>query len=383
VFEAEESALRAVLPEVGDGLISKLKRGGDNAEARRVLSYCEKTGVTVLTPESREYPTCLWAIDEPPAALYCRGRLPLPSGVPFVGVVGKRETDTYGEEVTYRLSFELASAGAVIVSGMAEGVDGVAATAAIEAGGFTVAVLGTGIDRVYPRHHKRLFSEIAEYGLVVTEFAPGTPPNARNFPIRNRLISALSEAVVVTEADGNSGALITARYALLQGKSLYAVPGDITRARSEGCNLLLRGGAGMALSAEDVLSHFRFLYRENMKVPAEAIQYTGVTEQILRAHGVKPAEQEKKPTKEKPEGKGKAKETDEQLAAENRHMIEAALSRLNERERTLYTALPDTPFTVDVLVSPELSAGGAIAAMTLLEMYGLVSSRPGGVYVKK
>ena len=383
IFSADEKALLSVMPDMGAGLLAKIKAGGDRREAERILRYCEKAGVTLLTPDNPLYPACFFALREPPAVVYAKGNLTLPRHVPYVGVVGTRKADAYGMETAYRFAFELAGAGAVVVSGMAEGIDGVAAVAAMEAGGFTVAVLGTGIDRVYPKHHKRLAGEIAEFGLLLSEFAPGTPPNARNFPIRNRLISALSEAVLVVEADDDSGSLITARYALLQGKSLFAVPGDVNRKRSEGCNLLLQAGAHMALESEDVLSHFRFLYRQNVKVPAEAVQYAGVTEQKLRAHGVKWAGDEI-PKKEKHQKRETVEEasTPAEQKEENNRLIEEAVSRLDEAKRNIYAMLPDTPFTVDALVSAELSAGEVIAAMTLFEVYGLVSSRPGGVYRK-
>jgi DNA processing protein len=262
---------------------------------------------------------------------------------------------------------------------MAQGIDGIAAIGALDAGGYTVAVLGSGIDIVYPRQHAQLASEIASCGAIVTEFAPGTPPNARNFPARNRLISAFSEALVVVEAGENSGSLITARYALLQGKSLFAVPGDVDDPRSAGTNLLLRAGARMVLDTEDVLSHFRFLYRENMRVPAEALQYTGFTEEKLRAHGIFSA---KKAQPRQDSAAGVEDDREERGAAEAQLLAEVSAT-LDAPRRKIYDMLPKGPFTVDVLVEAGVPANEAIAAMTLFELYGLITSRPGGTYLKK
>ncbi len=384
VFAAGEQALLEVVPDMGKGMVATLLRGGDQNEAERILRYCEREGVTVLTPVHKTYPACLFNIAEPPAVLYCRGKLPFPEGVPYVGMVGTRDMDEYGERVTYKLSFEIAAAGAVVVSGMAHGVDSVAAAGALEAGGYTVAVLGCGIDVVYPKHHKRLSQEIMERGAVITEFAPGTPPNRGNFPIRNRLISALSEALVVVEADEESGSLITARYALLQGKSLFAVPGDIDKSRSTGCNLLLRAGARPVLDADDVLSHFRFLYRQNMRVPAEALQYTVISEEIMRKYGIFTAENEKKQKKAAQKAiKAETLSASEARESE-RQLLDEVVASLDEARRKIYHMLPDgTPFTVDLLVEAGVNASEAIAAMTLFELYGLISSRPGGTYLKK
>lgn len=383
IFAAGEKALLDAVPDMGKGMLAKLVRGGDRSEAERILRYCEREGVVILTPAHKAYPACLFAIAEPPAVLYCRGKLPLPEGVPYVGMVGTRDADAYGERVAYKLSFEIAAAGAVVVSGMAHGVDGIAAVGALEEGGYTVAVLGCGIDVVYPKHHKRLSKEIMECGVVVSEFAPGTPPNARNFPIRNRLISALCEALVVVEADEESGSLITARYALLQGKSLFAVPGDIDKPRSMGCNLLLRAGARPVLDADDVLSHFRFLYRANMRVPAEAIQYSALGEEIMRKYGIFTAKNEKKQKKVAVKAIKEETLPDDEARENERRLLDEVVATLDEARRNIYDMLPGEPFTVDVVVEAGIPAHEAIAAMTLFELYGLIISRPGGTYLKK
>ncbi len=392
IFAATKEELSAALPGLGAGALAALQYQKHEREVARILDYCHRRGVKLLTPDTEGYPASLFAITEPPAVLYCLGSIPRSGTRPFVGVVGARRADAYGERMAYKLSFELSCAGAVVVSGLADGVDGVAAAAAIDAGAPTVAVLGSGIDRIYPKHHTRLFSEVAELGAVVTEYAPGTPPNAWNFPARNRIISALSEALVVVEAEERSGALITARYALLQGKSLFAVPGDADNPRAMGCNLLLRAGAMVALGAEDILSHFRFLYRDmlDMHVPKEALQYAGVTPEKLRAHGLRAAKGEKAAEQSATKRVRRTRKKEDALETEGEvqestapaHDIREVLRSLSDREKEIYQKLPSDPFTVDLLVGMGVPAREAVAAMTLFEILALVASRPGGTYQK-
>jgi len=238
---------------------------------------------------------------------------------------------------------------------------------------------------VYPRHHTRLFSEIAEFGAIVTEFAPGTPPNAWHFPWRNRIISALSEAVVVTEGDEKSGALITARYALLQGKALFAVPGEVDREQCVGCNLLLRAGANIALSAEDILAHFRFLYRDavGLTVPDEAMQYGGVTPEKLRAHGlraVKGEVRDEEAPKKVREVRKQPQDGRESISEPS--VLAQALATLSPTERDVYEKLPGEAFSIDHLVGGGIAPRDAVAAMTLFEILGIVTAMPGGIYKK-
>ena len=390
ILTAEDAEIRSVVPDIGGGALSSLCYERHADEVARILSYCQRTGVSILVPDGEGYPKSLLAIAEPPVVLYCRGRLPAFGACPFVAVVGTRSMDAYGERTAYKISFELAAAGAVIVSGMADGIDGVCHAAALDADGLTVAVLGCGIDQVYPRHHQRLFAEIAEFGAVLTEYAPGTLPHHRNFPMRNRLISALSEAVLMVEGDEISGALITARYALLQGKSLFAVPGNIDSPQSAGVNLLLRGGARVALCAEDILAHFRFLYREHIGVllPDKAMQYSAVSEEKLRAHGVRSvADADAKQTRRRKRAPAEAAPVEGEASLAEANALQAsllaeALTSLDARGQEIYALPPDISFTVDNLVAAGIPAGEAVAAMTLFEILGIVSSQPGGTYQK-
>jgi DNA processing protein len=231
---------------------------GNLLEARSTLSLdrelekVEQAGVRLVCWEDAAYPRHLRNIYDPPPLLYVRGSLEKDDEW-AVGVVGTRRATVYGKEATRRLTGGLASSGITIVSGLARGIDAQAHRAALDAGGRTVAVLGCGVDVVYPPEHRRLAHEVVERGALLTEYPLGTQPEASNFPPRNRIISGLSLAVVVVEAGARSGALITADFAADQGRDVFAVPGNIFQRSSEGCNRLIREGAIPALSASDIL----------------------------------------------------------------------------------------------------------------------------------
>ena len=198
------------------------------------------------------YPPLLAELHDPPARLHLRGGPPDVLARPAVAVVGARSCSAYGAQVARELAQSLAAAGVVVVSGLARGVDAEAHRGALAAGGLTVAVLGCGIDRDYPRAHAELARRIAEQGIVVSEYPPGVEPSPWRFPARNRIIAGLARATVVVEARERSGALITADFALELGREVFAVPGEITSALSAGTNDLLRQGATPLLSADDV-----------------------------------------------------------------------------------------------------------------------------------
>ncbi len=199
-----------------------------------------------------EYPRLLAEISDPPTCIWSRGDRALLSAT-AVAVIGARAASPEGLIAASEIAFDLARAGIVVVSGLARGIDAAAHRGALDAGGKTIAVLGTGIDRVYPAENERLHDEIASSGLLLTELAPGTPPLEWHFPRRNRIISGLSRAVVVVEARDKSGSLITARLAADQGRDVMAVPGTIVGGRNRGANALLRDGAKLVESAVDIL----------------------------------------------------------------------------------------------------------------------------------
>lgn len=218
------------------------------AAVRRV----QAGGLTPLTWDDPAYPTALSAIVDPPFVLWTRG-LADALHRPAVAIVGSRAGSPYALAVAEQLAFDLVSRGIVIVSGLARGVDSAAHRGALAGGGSTVAVLGSGADRIYPSEHAPLAREIEATGAVASELAPGTPPLPHFFPLRNRIISGLSRAVVVIEAGEKSGSLITARMALEQGRDVLAVPGNVLSGRNRGAHALLRDGAKIVESADDIL----------------------------------------------------------------------------------------------------------------------------------
>ncbi len=229
--------------------------------AEEILSFCKKHAVGLLPYYDEKYPELLRGIENPPVLLYYRGRLPDFDKCFTVATVGTRNLSDYGRKNAFKISYDLASAGATVISGMATGIDGVATAGALAAGGATVAVIGSGIDVCYPPQHLRLAREIVKRGCVLTEFAPGTPPNKLNFPKRNRIISGLSRATMVFEGPERSGALITARCAKEQGRAVYALPGNVGSANSQLSNLLIKNGAKICTTAEDILRDFTESYR--------------------------------------------------------------------------------------------------------------------------
>ena len=225
------------------------------AEGARVLENVERIGGQCLLAGDPEFPPSLAAIPDPPTLLFAQGKLDL-LGRPAVAIVGSRDHSTYGADVATMVSAVAARAGVVVVSGMARGLDAVAHTAALDADGDTIGVLGNGLGVVYPAANRALYERVSARGLLLTEFPPGERPRVGSFPRRNRLISGLGRVVLVIEAAAGSGTLITVEAALEQGKEVMAVPGAITSVTSVGTNRLIRDGAAPLLEADDLLQHF-------------------------------------------------------------------------------------------------------------------------------
>jgi len=248
----------------------------------RELERIAEAGAHLLTWESPGYPRLLREIHDPPPVLYVKGRITQEDAW-AVAVVGTRRATVYGREVTRQLAAALARSGVTIVSGMARGIDSEAHQAALRAGGRTIAVLGCGIDRVYPPENRKLAEEIIAHGALVSDYPLGTKPEGRNFPPRNRIISGLSLGVLVAEAGVRSGALITADFAAEQGRDVFAVPGSILARGSAGTNRLIREGAKVVLEAEDVLEELNLMMVAE-QVEARQVLPTDEAEAALLAH---------------------------------------------------------------------------------------------------
>lgn len=390
--------------------------------ASEIYAYCTKYGVKMLSFDEPEFPMSLKNIKNPPALLYCMGNLPDLNKNLCISVVGTRKMSEYGMRSAYKIAYEMAAGGAVVVSGMALGIDGVASCGAIAGGGKTVVVLGSGIDVIYPKEHSTLYRVICHNGAVITEFAPATPPSGRNFPIRNRLISGLSQGTLVVDADEDSGAMITAKTAILQGRDIYAVPGNIDGENTSGTNMLIRDGAQAVLSGKDIIKNYSYLYRETINLLAlrEAEKRSDIDMRVIRDMEIslrykKAAEkketnnmptvelQKKKVETEKSEfdipetfkgsdgeqkkTKKKTKKTEEKVEAKKEDrgdMSRKALDSLSDKQRRIFDAIPlDKPVSVDGLVSLGFSMGEIMSSLTILEIKGLISSLPGALYIRK
>lgn len=248
-WSATRQELQRVVPAT---VVDDLLRVRDELDVDALFARTTRDGVQVTCWADDDYPALLREVPAPPPLLYYRGQI-VETDSTAVAIVGTRKVTAYGKEMAYRIAYDLAKAGVTIISGLALGVDGVAHRAALEAGGRTIAVLGSGIDVIYPGRHRDLARKIEQQGAVLSEYPLGTPPDRYNFPPRNRIISGLSRGVVVIEAPERSGALITVDFAAEQGRDAFAVPGPIHAPASAGCNRILREGATLVRSAEDVL----------------------------------------------------------------------------------------------------------------------------------
>ena len=229
-------------------------------DAQKILDACMDKDIHICTYADAAYPARLKNIVDPPLVLYYKGYLPQMDDVPVIALVGTRKASVYGLSTAKRMGYQLAKCAAVVVSGLAEGIDGAGASGALMAQGTVVGVLGCGADVVYPSFHRSLYADTQHNGCLLTEFPPGTPPHKWNFPKRNRIMSGLSCGVLVVEAPEHSGSLITARLAAEQGRDVFVVPGNIDVPTFVGSNALLREGASIATCGWDVVEEYAYIY---------------------------------------------------------------------------------------------------------------------------
>ena len=334
----------------------KLLENHDLAPADRILADCQRLDIRLLTLSDAAYPGRLKNIYDPPALLYCKGRLPLLDDLLCVAVVGTRDCTPYGVACAEKLGFGLASGGAAVVSGLAKGIDAAAIRGALRAGGVTVGVVGNGLDVYYPYESRYLYEDVASAGILLSEYPPGTEPASGHFPVRNRIISGLSLAALVVEAPEKSGALITAATALEQGRDVFAVPGPIDAPASVGCNCLIRDGAGLVSDASDILREYEGRFVLNLKESREQPETLGY--QARMAPEPKPVA----PTLSLRHSD--AELTDDQIA--------------------VLKALSDTePIQVDDLTElVEIPTRRVLSALTVLEIDQYVAQHPGKRYTR-
>ena len=241
------------IPGIGAELADRIKNNLDLDYGNRVVAWAGEKGYQVITFADADYPPPLRELYDPPPFLFVKGALEI-GDYRAVAMVGSRNATEYGKTTAAQLAAELSRHGITVISGMAVGIDAACHRGALSGGGRTIAVLGSGIDVIYPRENKTLYGQIAEHGAVISEFLPGTDPNPGHFPRRNRLIAGLAQAVVVVEAGEKSGALLTADMALAYGKKLFALPGNVTSRLSSGTNELIKSGANILTSIDDIFS---------------------------------------------------------------------------------------------------------------------------------
>ena len=404
VFNAEEAELESlsVSPRLKQALLQKSLQ-----ESMRIEQYCKQNGIGILFWQDEEYPAALRSLRDPPVLLYYRGKLPHINHRLCISVVGTRSMSEYGKRMAYKIGYELASAGAIVVSGMALGNDSVATAGAISAGGTPLAVLGCGVDVVYPRQHATLYDEILRTGAILSEYPPGTSPIGSHFPVRNRIISGLSQGTLVVEGDIGSGALITAKSAILQGRDIYALPGNVGETNSAGTNRLISEGAGIVFGAKDILENYAFIYRDvlNMKRFADAQKLSdpddaqlarlGVCTRTIKVRddGNRPASVPQpeaktpvaKPTPRKSATPPPQKKAESSPAkAPERNDAKPILDSLTNTQRRVFEAIPiDGMVTVEHLTGEGFSMSEIMASVTILEIKGLIITLPGGLMSRK
>jgi DNA processing protein len=251
VFESSSHSLESA--GLRRETIDAIKSSEPREKAAREIEELVRLGGEALTLANERYPKLLRETYDPPIVIYCLGDAASTFSQPAIAIVGSRRCSTYGRNVAEKLSRELAERGVTIVSGLARGIDSAAHRGALDGRGMTVGVMGTGLDAVYPKENRKLAARIAEHGALVTEFPLATPPASQNFPFRNRVISGLTLGVMVVEGAERSGSLITARLAYEQGRDVFAVPGNITSAKSFGPNYLIQDGAKLVQTWRDVI----------------------------------------------------------------------------------------------------------------------------------
>ena len=331
VFHAPAKELSKI-EGLGEKVVQEIRKGPLEKVVEKELYLLREAGGRVITLQDEEYPKRLKDIYDPPALLYVRGKLKKEDEL-AVAIVGSRKTTPYGRWLTEKVSQELARHGVTIVSGMARGIDSLAHWGAISGAGRTIAVLGCGVDVVYPSENRNLFAKIIDHGAVLSEFRMGSPPEGGHFPRRNRIISGLAIGVVVVQASEKSGSLITAGYALEQGREVFAVPGNVGTESSRGTHRLIKEGAKLVESSEDIL------------------------EEIL------------------PQWAGEREATPK---------VETQKADLTEEEKVLYELLGETPLHIDTMIRESRLDPGKVSSLLLnLELKGLISQWPGKCFTRK
>lgn len=338
----------------------------DLTKARQILAQCARKRIGIVTYGDSGYPRRLKNVEDPPLVLYYKGVLPNWESLPVIGVVGTRKASSYGLDMAKQLGYQIAAAGALLISGGALGIDAEAMTGALGAGQPAVAVLGCGVDVVYPKHNEALLAKTAEHGCLLSEYPPETPAWTWNFPRRNRIISGISNGVLVVEAPKKSGALITARYAMDQGRDVFVVPGNANTETCAGSNQLLRERTIPVFSGWDAVREYDALYPGMLSDRDSAYRPDAVPNM-----GTAAAQKKSAPPKI------------DKKSVDNREksqysVLNNALSALTEEEQKIVSCLTPQPQLLDeVLEKIPLPAGRVLSLLTVLALKGVVVNHPG------
>lgn len=384
------------------------------------LAYCKTEHIGFLCYEDPYYPERLRIIDNPPPMFYYRGRLKMLDDYPCFAMVGTRKCSESGFRLAYKTAYECAASGAVIVNGMAAGIDGACIAGALDANAYAIGVIGCGIDRIYPSENKELFYRLSANGLILSEFPPFSEPKGSNFPVRNRVISGLCVASVIYEADAEkSGAMITAEHALTQGRRLFAVPGKPYDRLYSGSLELIKNGATVLTEASDILMEYAMMFPHRInthhistpspelldahikkhfkKSDKPVITQISETNKDKAPSYIKSTERQEKAKKaasakftEKAEEKLNAssavkasarnvEKAPEEVKAPSAKKVDTSL--LSETEKKIYYLFCEKHIlTPDEIVSYGISIADVLSSITLLEVYGYISAKPGGHY---
>jgi len=338
----------------------------DLGGARRILEECAEKDIRIVTIQDAAYSNRLRSIADPPAVLYYRGILPALDEEPLVAVIGSRKSSLYGLAMAKRIGYQIAACGGIVVSGLAAGGDGMAMTGAVTTGRPVIGVLGSGVDVIYPRSNAHLYEDVLNRGCILSEYPPGTRPTRYTFPARNRIISGLSLGVVVVEAPAKSGTLITANFALEQGRDLFAVPGTANSRCCAGSNRLLKEGAILAETGWDVMSEYEALFPGRVREVRSGRAITLSTAEL--SENLQPV----RPPRAKlacaaPPYGGDKKSVD--IPARPGYIDIQDLPGLSEGEREILEALQAGPMCVDDLIAAcSGGAGSVLSSLTLLEI---------------
>lgn len=369
IYFSDEDEYR-LIPDLSEPMIASLKDKSLD-RANQILGDCDRLEVQIMTMQDSTYPERLAAIHQPPLVLYQKGRQVAFDEEVAIAIVGSRGATGYGLEAATRFSVDLVQHGALVVTGMAQGIDAAAIRGALKAGGHVVSVLAGGLDVVYPREHRDLYADVAAVGTLLTEYPPGTEHHGGHFPVRNRIISGLSLGVIAVEAKRESGTMHTVRHALEQDRDVFAVPGPIGSEFSEGTNRLIQEGAAkLIMSADDVLCEYVDRYPHR-------IRRNGIMKSDVVEARIDDVMAQVQPSAEEQGKKENEKMIDNLPEVEYIDWIDCK-NKLTEDQMLILSALTEKTLRIDDLVEvTQIPARRILSAMTILQLQGYVAEESG------